>query len=166
MTAPLMPRSTKDLTNREGLTWVQWLAAVGLEPGQMIAQSELHRLSVAWEVGEDPADHRKRIDHNKWRESQRRGETTEEHVGRLVCRSCGNFELLKFKLIETIEVQHQVLEIVGGKIQVNKHRKLPGDAPWAKGMAFECYSDRGEGGVCLYRTPVPDWVQKQLDWVD
>lgn len=165
MTAPMMPRSTKDFTNREGLTWVQWLAAVGLEPGQPIKQSELHRLSVAWEAGEDPSDHRKRLEHNSWRESQRHGDPEGEHVGRLVCRACGNFDPMKFKLIETIEVQHQVLEIVGGKIQVNKYRVVPGEA-WTGGLAFECYSDRGEGGVCLYRTKLPNWVIKQLDWID
>lgn len=162
-----MAKTTKrELTNREGLTWVQWLAAVKLSPGMVIKQSELHRLSVAWEVGEDPSDHRKRLEHNSWRESQRHGDPEGEHIGRLVCRACGNFDPMKFKLIEAIEVQHQVLEIVGGKIQVNRHRVLPSGAPWVKGLAFECYSDRGEGGVCLYRTPLPDWVAKQLDWID
>lgn len=157
---------TKDVRNPEGLTWLEWLAAVKLAPGMFVAQRELDRLIAAWERGEDPSDHRKRLDHNSWRESQRHGSTDSEHVGRLVCQSCGNFDPMKFKLIERIEVQHQVLEIVGGKIQVNKHRKLPTAVPCEGGMAFECYAERGEGGICLHRTSLPDWVVKQLDWID
>lgn len=163
---------SKELRNREGYTWVEWLAAVGLSVGSVVPQRTLAKLSVAWEVSEDPADHRKLFLAIHHAEEQRKQgpHETHDHIGKLVCMKCGSSEPELFRYVETIESYRPVQAVAGGKILVEgSYRTGEGYDEDGKNPYFECHAQvRAKDGIstdlCLHRMPIPDWVYKRIEW--
>lgn len=163
-----MAKSSKDIKNNEGYTWVEWLRAVGLEVGQVINEKELVRLSLAWEMGEDPADHRRLLEVVHHAEYQRKHgpHETHDHVGKIVCTKCGNDEPRLFRYVETVETYREVQAVAGGKVIIdNLYRTGEGYDEDGKNPYFECHRITENCSPCLHRMPIPDWVYKRIEWM-
>ena len=161
---------SKEIRNSEGYTWMEWINAVGEGP---FSWEELGRLSVAWEVGEDPADHRKLFDAIRHAEYERRHGSQEDHdhVGKITCARCGNTNPKLFRYVETVETYREVQAVAGGKILIDgPYRTGEGYDEDGKNPYFECHAqvpakDGVSTDLCLHRTPIPDWVYEQIEWM-
>lgn len=86
--------------------------------------------------------------------------SNEERLGRICCPSCGNDDPMKIRYVEKIECYRQVLGVKDGQLQVNGLYQSGEGYDDGENPRFECHADD-----CLYQWPVPDWVQKVIDWV-
>lgn len=143
--------------NKENMTWHEWLAAAGYSKSDRMEHGTIERLRAAWNAGEDPTEHK----------GGRKGPCDGEHVSRIKCEKCGNEDVSVFRYVEAIECHRSVVGISAGSVQVeSRYETGEGYDHGLEGSAyFECHGPDGHGSPCLHRMPIPEFVQKKIDWV-